>query len=155
MKKRVPLSHRVHYAGRFGALYFITICCAVRRSNQLCHSEVAQIIFETARIYHAAEKWHLRLMVLMPDHLHALISIDGDGSLGTLIGSFKRITSKMTGLQWQRNFFDHRIRPSEGFEKKALYIRNNPVRAGLIASASNWPYQLATPTVCDQGKAVR
>ena len=46
----------------------------------------------------------------MPDHLHALIGIDGHDSLSQLIRDFKRITAKLSGVGWQRNFFDHRLR---------------------------------------------
>jgi hypothetical protein len=34
---RKPLDHSVHYAARFGATYFVTICCANKRRNQLCY----------------------------------------------------------------------------------------------------------------------
>jgi len=50
MRKR--LDHTVHFAGRFGAIYFITICCQQRGSNQLCHEETAAVLANTARIYH-------------------------------------------------------------------------------------------------------
>src|SRR5437660_406202 len=86
--------------------------------------------------------WYLHLMLLMPDHLHALIGLDGDASLSYTIGSFKRATTKFAAAKWQRNFFDHRLRHDESFSEKAEYIRNNPVRAGLVRLASEWPYLL-------------
>jgi len=44
------------------------------------------------------------------------------------------------GIGWQRDFFDHRLRKNEAYLEKAAYIRMNPVRAGLVASAEDWPY---------------
>jgi REP element-mobilizing transposase RayT len=41
---------------------------------------------------------------------------------------------------WQRGFFDHVIRSEESYDQKWLYVRNNPVRAGLVRSAEDWPY---------------
>ena len=41
---------------------------------------------------------------------------------------------------WQKNFFDHRLRSEEEWEEKTHYIRQNPVRAGLVGSAEEWPY---------------
>ncbi len=37
-------------------------------------------------------------------------------------------------------FFDHRLREGESLELKAAYLRENPVRAGLVARADGWPW---------------
>jgi hypothetical protein len=72
--RREP-DHSTHYAARFGATFFITICCESRVANQLCRKVVARALFETARRYDAAEKWYLKVLLLMPDHLHMLVGI--------------------------------------------------------------------------------
>jgi hypothetical protein len=41
---------------------------------------------------------------------------------------------------WQKTFFDHLLRSSESYSEKWNYVRENPVRAGLVASAEDWPY---------------
>jgi len=71
----------------------------------------------------------------MPDHLHLLVGIPGDANLSNLVRDFKRITSKIARIQWQRNFFDHRLRHDESEAEKYEYICQNPVRAGLIRTA--------------------
>ncbi|SRR6266567_7658897 len=81
-----------------------------------------------------------QLLLLMPDHLHALIGVDGKTSLAQLIRGYKRITAKIAGIKWQRNFFDHRLRHDESFAEKFAYICQNPVRAGLISTEHDWPY---------------
>jgi REP element-mobilizing transposase RayT len=91
---RKPISHTSSFAGRFGATYFITICCHKRHSNQLCEENVAHAILERAKRYEAQRMWHLRLLLLMPDQLHALLSIGGDVSLSRVIANFKRATTK-------------------------------------------------------------
>jgi REP element-mobilizing transposase RayT len=68
------------------------------------------VLFETARRYDAAQKWYLRVLLLMPEHLHILVGIPGDASLSNLVRDFKRITTKIAGIEWQRNSFDHRLR---------------------------------------------
>src|SRR5438093_8276198 len=138
MRKR--LDHTAHFAGRFGAIYFITICCQQRGSNRLCHGRTAAVLANTARIYHERRRWNLNLLLLMPDHLHALIGVDGRDSLSQLIRDYKRITAKMRGIRWQRNFFDHRLRHDESLAEKFAYICQNPVRAGLIWNEHDWPY---------------
>jgi putative transposase len=138
MRKR--LDHTTHFAGRFGAIYFITICCQQRGLNQLCNHETAAALENTARIYHEQGRWNLDLLLLMPDHLHALIGVDGQTSLSNLIRDYKRITAKIAGVRWQRNFFDHRLRHDESLAEKFAYICQNPVRAGLVRNEDEWPY---------------
>src|SRR5947209_9407678 len=129
---RKQLDHAVGFHGRFGATFFITICCQWRGTNQLCYDSVARVIFRTAREYHSLQRWYLQLLLLMPDHLHTLIAIPAETDLSNLIRDFKRIVARKAGIQWQRNFFDHRVRHDESEEEKARYILQNPVRAGLI-----------------------
>jgi hypothetical protein len=42
---------------------------------------------------------------------------------------------------WQKRFFDHVMRSAESYEQKWTYVRDNPVRAGLVGRAEDWPYQ--------------
>ena len=108
--------------------------------NQLCFPTVAEQIFQTAARYDQEKTWYLILMLLMPDHLHALISVGTDMTLSTVIANFKRATTRFAGVSWQRNFFDHRIRDSGDPVGKENYILQNPVRAGLVSTAEQWSY---------------
>jgi putative transposase len=152
---RKTLSHKTHFAGRFGATYFITICCRERHRNQLCHEHISHSIFATAALYDEKHLWYLKLILLMPDHLHALIAVDGHTSLGRVIGNFKRATTRFAGVEWQRNFFDHRLRSDESLTEKATYIRQNPVRAALVKDETNWPYVLDRTSIADGGSVSR
>ncbi len=42
---------------------------------------------------------------------------------------------------WQPGFFDHLLRGSESYAEKWAYVRETPVRAGLVDDADDWPYQ--------------
>jgi putative transposase len=139
---RKQLDHSTHYPARFGATFFITICCEARVANQLCREDIAQVLFETGRCYHDTQKWYLKILLLMPDHLHMLVGIPGDANLSNLVRDFKRITAKIARIHWQRNFSDHRLRHDESEAEKFEYIRRNPVRAGLIRAEDEWSYVL-------------
>ena len=78
----------------------------------------------------------------MPDHLHMLIGVPGNAQLSKLVRDFKRITTRTAQVNWQRNFFDHRLRHDESLDEKVAYIRNNPVRAGLTTESEEWPYAI-------------
>ena len=54
--------------------------------------------------------------------------------------AWRHYLAKEQGIRWQRDFFDHRIRRDESHEEKAAYIRNNPVRGGLVKAPEDWPY---------------
>jgi putative transposase len=42
---------------------------------------------------------------------------------------------------WQRHFWDTQLRRSESYDQKWRYVLENPVRAGFVERASDWPYQ--------------
>ena len=46
---RKQLDHSASFRGRFGATFFITICCRWRGVNQLCKENIACMLFDTAR----------------------------------------------------------------------------------------------------------
>ena len=122
--------------------YFITVCCQQRGTNQLCTSEVGPILLSSARFYHEQRKWFPSPFVLMPDHLHMLVGFGRECGIADTIGAWKRYTSRHCGIEWQRNFFEHRLRSTERTSEKAAYILQNPVRAGLVQDASAWPWVL-------------
>jgi len=64
-----------------------------------------------------------------------------------LIAGWKRFTSRSLGIQWQRDFFDHRVRSEFDFTDKWTYIRENPTRAGLVEKFDEWPYVLRADDV--------
>jgi putative transposase len=56
------------------------------------------------------------------------------------VSKWKEWTAKTLKIQWQRDFFEHRLRREESFREKADYILANPVRVALVEKAENWPY---------------
>jgi putative transposase len=75
--------------------------------------------------------------VLMPDHLHAFVATDDQKiTLSAWMKSLKNSISKtlrrqgVIALHWQKTFFDHLL----------PYVRENPVRAGLVNTADEWKF---------------
>lgn len=138
---RKKLSHEIPSWVEDGEVYFITINCVPRGHNQLTHPHIAEAIGKSILFYQGASKWWIHLFLLMPDHLHGLISFGSNGSMSRIVTNWKRYLATQCGIQWQRDFFDHRIRNSASLTEKWDYIRNNPVRAGLAQTPEDWPYQ--------------
>ncbi|MDF7809006.1 hypothetical protein P4E94_16280 [Pontiellaceae bacterium B12219] len=82
----------------------------------------------------------VHLLVLMPDHLHAIMNFSPTIGMKRSISQWKRYISTNSTVEWQRDFFDHRLRKDESYIEKAHYIRMNPVRAGLVGDSSDWKY---------------
>ena len=124
--------------------YFITICAANKQSI-FASPAARDLLVETLRSTAEAERADILAYVVMPNHVH-FISSCGQTQLGSLVRRFKGVSTKFLreqhGLRnvWQRSFFDHVIRSNESLEEKHEYIRQNPVRRGLIGCADDYPW---------------
>jgi REP element-mobilizing transposase RayT len=140
LPKRKFLPHAVPGWVEGCPIFFITICALQRGENQFCHPVAAKAIFEATAFYHQQARWHVHLMLIMPDHVHALISFPKVESIEQVVRSWKHYLAKQHKLKWQRDYFDHRLRNHESHREKADYIRLNPVRAGLVSDPALWPF---------------
>ena len=126
-----------------GARFHIRIRCHQDSPSPLTLPGIAEKILESANHYESRSIWHVALLLLMPDHLHAILSFAPDRSMSGIVGDWKRFTSKSFGIVWQRNYFDHRLRNEEQFSLKYDYILKNPVVAGLCNSPEEWPWWIS------------
>ena len=85
--------------------------------------------------------------VVMPNHVHILITIPGDMSIERVMqlikGGFSFRAKKELRFQgevWQRGYSDVRIIDEQSFVQHRAYIENNPVKAGLVNSASEFTF---------------
>ena len=122
-------------------IYFVTVCCRNRGVNQLAFVGTAEPLIETIKHRNARGDWFAHLAMVMPDHIHVLLSFPQDRRIQSTISKWKEWTAKTLAIEWQRDFFEHRLRRDESYSEKADYILMNPVRAGLAASSDDWPFQ--------------
>lgn len=87
--------------------------------------------------------------VVMPDHLH-LLCYPREDMLSDILRDFKsrsavtmRKSRRLSGPIWQQRFFDSICRKVHVFWEKMDYIHQNPVRAGLVTRAEDWPWSSA------------
>lgn len=126
-------------------IYFVTICVQ-RRRPVLANPTVFSAIKNTIN---QLRKWQLRAGVVMPDHVHFVLTPAEDRGLsaGDFATGFKRLLRKQLPSQtweWQRGCFDRLLRSSESAQQKWLYLEQNPVRAGLVRRMGDWPYYLGS-----------
>ena len=122
-------------------IYFITINCKLRGTNQLATDQIAQPLFDTVRHRQEQYLWWPYIFLLMPDHVHALIFFPpSDKPIQLIVSKWKEWTAKTMGIGWQRDFFEHRLRHEESRRDKADYILRNPVRKRLADRPEAWPF---------------
>ena len=93
------------------------------------------------------ERSRLHEWVVMPNHVHILIEPLSGQCLSDIMRRLKGITAHRinavvgrSGRLWQRDYFDRYIRDENHFHRAVAYIRDNPVKAGLSATAEAWPF---------------
>jgi putative transposase len=103
---------------------------------------VVEALIREQRIGHA----QTLAFVVMPDHLHWLLSLTGAKKLSTTVGNVKAISAKRinasltrSGVLWQCGFHDRAIRSEEDLPAVARYIVANPLRAGLVDDIGDYP----------------
>jgi REP element-mobilizing transposase RayT len=147
--------------------YFVTICTRDRRCilsevtvgdgvldvPNVRLSPYGEILEETLREIEKTYSWlSLDRYVIMPNHIHLLLCIGGNGPSGTpaptnaddgpsetptptnetlpmLVSTFKRFTNRRCGIQlWQRSYHEHVIRGEDDYRMIWDYIDTNPAR---------------------------
>jgi REP element-mobilizing transposase RayT len=125
-----------------GAVFHIRIRAAANNRIPLDEGKLATNLFDSAIEYARRQTWWPALFLIMPDHIHALLSFNPVRSMNRVIGDWKIWTHQNYGVMWQSNFFDHRLRRNESLEEKGTYIRRNPVVKGLCKEPEEWPWVL-------------
>lgn len=131
------LSHKIPAWVPTGSRFHIRINI-MPNSLLLTDPSIVSDLLESALFYHEQQHWYAWLFLLMPNHVHAIISFYPDTSMSRVIGDWKRFQTRQLNIIWQENYFDHRLRNDDEFIEKAHYIRMNPVRKGLCKKAEDW-----------------
>ena len=123
-------------------LYFVTF--ATRDRKRIPSLDGAKAVLENYA-YRTIENFNVALgrYVIMPNHVHLFVRGGRDFTLSSWIGGLQRAMSvKLESPElWQPGFFDHILRSNESYSEKWNYVRENPVRVGLVKRAGDWPYQ--------------
>ena len=105
----------------------------------------ARLLIEVLLDYRYQGKYLLHEFVVMPDHIHVLLTpaveISLERSVQFIKGGYSYRLRKEEKIQvWQESFTNHRIRDVEDYERHCEYVRLNPVRAGLAQGAMAYPF---------------
>ena len=141
-------SHQLR-KGRYaisGTYYFLTTTTFKRR-RILSTPEVAQIIFDSLQWLENEGRLRWICIMIMPDHIHAVIQLGCNQTLASVMHSLKSFTAREinalrneTGSVWQAEYYDRGVRGEESLNEIIRYCYENPVRKGLVKWAGDYPY---------------
>ena len=138
VRKKLP--HQIPESVLEGSWFFITVKCVPQGKNQLCQAGTGDGVLAAMAHNHEKFVWHCRLCLLMPDHLHAILAFSREPGMETVMKNWKRFVAGKYKVDWQRDFFDHRLRNDQELQEKTSYILINPVCKGLCERAEEWPW---------------
>lgn len=143
-----------HRGNTGSSTYFITASTFQKR-HLLQSGRMARLFIEVLMHYRKQGNYLLHEFVVMPNHFHLLISPEAplERALQLIKGGFSYRAKKelgFTGEIWQTSFYDHRVRDLAEYERFRVYIRENPVRRGLVQSSQEHPYSSASCAELDE-----
>jgi len=129
--------------------YFIT-ACAHMQQNLFQRDQVAELMVATFFKYRDAGEFDLHEYVVMPNHIHLLLSIKPEQELSRVVqlvkGGFShslRENEIVLRAVWEQRYYDRRVRDANEFAEFSRYIRQNPLRKGLVEHEEDYPYSSA------------
>ena len=132
-----------------GGVFFFTVVTHDRNPLFSC-GEGIEVLRMAFRKVKAVQPFDIDAMVVLPDHLHCIWRLPaGDSDFSGRWREIKKATSREIDARtderrersvWQRRFWEHAIRDEVDWRTHVDYIHYNPVKHGLVARPSEWPW---------------
>jgi putative transposase len=148
LMERDGREHPVHLPPSEGhntpVIVFLTVCTKDRKRilDQTAVHDLLRSAWQTR------PTWLVGRYVIMPNHIHLFCApaVRPAQSLEKWVNFWKSNIANHWPQPseqpiWQRHFWDTQLRRHENYESKWEYVRQNPVRIGLVQSEEEWPYQ--------------
>ncbi len=148
LDRKYDYRRRLPHFQKAGSPLFVTF----RKGNREPFSPAARDVVMKCCLLGNGKRFYLHAVVVMPEHVHLLLTPlrDSEGwpySLPLILKGLKgasaraaNLVTASSGPVWQDESFDHLPRSEGGFEEKLDYIRQNPVRRGLVKKPEDYPW---------------
>lgn len=122
-----------------GDFHFLTFSCYGRLpylANAASRDLFERVLEETRRRY----VFHVFGYVVMPEHVHLLVSEPKRGTLERAIQALKTSVSKQSSQRpfWLPRYYDFNVHSEDKRREKLRYMHRNPVARGLAARPEDW-----------------
>jgi putative transposase len=126
--------------------FFVTSVTANRRKLFQVEAN-ANLLLDVFEQNRSKGRVQIHAFVVMPDHIHLLLTPAKDLSLEKAMQFIKGTFSfqlKSKSKVWQESYNEQRIKDADDFKHHQSYIESNPLRAHLAAQPSEYPFTSAS-----------
>jgi putative transposase len=141
-----PRLRRLDWLYTDSPIYYLTLCTQARKRT-LANAAILQEMTKFSVRAVDFLVW-VGFFMIMPDHIHLFAGFCRESPplwkwVKALRGDLAKVLREDEGesTHWEKDFFDHVLRSGESYREKYEYVRQNPVRAGLVQRPEDWPYQ--------------
>ncbi len=125
-------------------LHYITFTC-YHRAPRLASPGARECFEQTLERVRRWYDFYINGYVVMPEHVHLLISEPKRGELSVALQMLKQIVSRRLGAGcsepfWQRRYYDFNLWSGRKFVEKLRYMHRNPVQRGLVEHPEDWAW---------------
>lgn len=142
--RKQPANRALFSTGNLSEIVVLTVCTKDRKTL-LANAPAHDLLVS---VWQGSDHWQVGRYVIMPDHLHLFCTPARTSSVSVKawMKYWKSQFTKQWPNQsdrpiWQSDGWDTQLRRGESYDSKWAYVRENPVRAGLVEKAEQWPYQ--------------
>ena len=129
--------------------HFITFTC-YRRRPHLSATDARNVFLKSLERTRVLYGMRVYGFVVMPEHVHLLVSEPDRGTIANAMQSLKISSAKRLcqvrspgdpcSPIWQRRYYDRNVRDYDEFVEKLRYVHRNPVKRGLAARPEDWKW---------------
>ena len=121
--------------------HFITFSCH-NRLPYLNTQSARNLFLNSLESIRKRYKFEVLGYVVMPEHVHLLVSESREKPLATAIQALKASVSKLSGQHpfWLTRYYDFNVFTHNKLIDKLYYMHTNPVVRGLVSSPEDWPH---------------
>jgi len=125
-------------------LHFVTFSC-YRRRPLLCSPSRRELVERALEDTRRSYRFFVTGYVVMPEHVHLLVSEPERGLLATAIQAMKQSVARRLPLRsaepfWQARYYDFNVWSERKRIEKLDYMHWNPVKRGLVSRPEDWPW---------------
>ncbi len=142
--RKNPAHRPIVECGQRTVIVYLTVCTHGRKPI-LARGDAHACLLSA---WHQACRWVVGRYVVMPDHVHLFCApaTFPCEPLRTWVKYWKTVATKIWPRPderplWQADVWDTQLRRGENYTEKWQYVCENPVRAGWVSQAEDWPYQ--------------
>ncbi len=143
-KRKSPAHQPILDISKRSNIVFLTVCSSERK--QIFDNENAYLLIRQS--WAIESSWKVGRYVILPDHIHMFCApaILIAEPMTSWVKYWKSYVSRRWPFIeqqpiWQKGYWDRQLRTGESYSAKWNYVRNNPLRHGLVKDPNEWPYQ--------------